>query len=106
MQKLQKRLDEERERYALLSSQFSELNAKMVEIINNVTHLQYDEIEQEKALKRTGVSGTTTPTRKKPQAAPQQAPSVQSAAHSAAAYFGFGASPAKASTPTKPRPRE
>lgn len=46
VQKLQKKLDEERERYALLSSQFSELNAKMVEIINNVTHLQYDEVEQ------------------------------------------------------------
>jgi archaellum component FlaC len=45
-QKLNKKLDDERERYALLSSQFNELNAKMVEIINNVTNLKIDEIEQ------------------------------------------------------------
>jgi len=45
VQKLHKRLEDERERYALLSSQFNELNAKMVEIINNVTNLKLDAIE-------------------------------------------------------------
>jgi len=45
VQKLQKRLEEERERYTLLSSQFSELNSKMVEIINNVNNLRREEME-------------------------------------------------------------